>query len=72
MRHLIWAFTVCQSTSMGVSSIQSVIEERGGSVVECLTRDRGAVGSSLTEGIALCPWARHFTLCLVLDQPRKG
>ena len=26
-----------------------------GSVVECLTRDRGAAGSSLTNLTALCP-----------------
>ena len=30
-------------------------EERGGSVVECLTRDRRFVGLSLTGGIVLCP-----------------
>ena len=29
--------------------------ERSGSVVECLTRGRGAVGSSLTSVTALCP-----------------
>ena len=29
--------------------------ERSGSVVECLTRDRGAAGSSLTRVTALCP-----------------
>ena len=29
--------------------------ERGGSVVECLTRDRRAAGSSLTGVTALCP-----------------
>ena len=29
--------------------------ERNGSVVECLTRDRGAAGSSLTGLTALCP-----------------
>ena len=29
--------------------------ERNGSVVECLTRDRGAAGSSLTGVTALCP-----------------
>ena len=28
---------------------------RSGSVVECLTRDRGAVGSSLTGVTVLCP-----------------
>ena len=29
--------------------------ERSGSVVECLTRDRRAAGSSLTGVTALCP-----------------
>ena len=32
-----------------------VTRERGGSVVECLTRDRRAAGSSLTGVTALCP-----------------
>ena len=31
------------------------MRERSGSVVECLTRDRGAAGSSLADGTALCP-----------------
>ena len=39
-------------------------EERSGLVVECLTRDQGAAGLSLTG-------ERHFILCLVLVQPRK-
>ena len=30
-------------------------EERNGSAVECLTRDRGFSGSILTGGTALCP-----------------
>ena len=29
--------------------------ERSGSAVECLTRDRGVTGSSLTGVTALCP-----------------
>ena len=29
--------------------------EHTGSVVECLTRDRGAAGSSLTSVTVLCP-----------------
>ena len=45
--------------------------ERSGSVVQCLTRDRGAAGSSLTGVLALCPWARHIHPSLVLVQPRK-
>ena len=40
-------------------------------VVECLTRDRGAAGSSLTGVTALCPWARHINPSLVLVQLRK-
>ena len=36
-------------------SDQGLLRERSGSVIECLTRDRGAVGSSLTGITALCP-----------------
>ena len=35
--------------------------EHSGSVVECLTRDRGAGGLSLTGVTGLCSWARHIT-----------
>ena len=42
-----------------------------GSVVECLTRDRGVADLSLAGVIALCPCARHINPCLVLVQPRK-
>ena len=35
--------------------ITSSIGERSGSVVECLTPDRRAAGSSLTGVTALCP-----------------
>ena len=35
--------------------ISKVLMERGGSVVECLTQDRGVEGSSLTGGTVLCP-----------------
>ena len=50
---------------------QETIEKHSGSVVDCLTRGLGAVGSSLTTGTVLCPLARHFILCLFLVQPRK-
>ena len=40
-------------------------------MVECLTRDPRAVGSSLTGVTALCAWARHINPSLVLVQPRK-
>ena len=46
--------------------------ERSGSVVECLTRDRGVARSSLTRITALCHWARHIYPCIVLVQPRKN
>ena len=42
-------------------------QECSGSVLECLTRDPGAAGLSLTGITALCPSARH----IVLVQPRK-
>ena len=38
------------------------IRERSGSVVEYLTWDQRAVGSSLTGVTALCPWARTLIL----------
>ena len=48
LRHLISVFTV-------LCPIYGTLEawERSGSVVECLTRDRGAAGSSLTGVTAL-------------------
>ena len=48
-----------------------VSRERSGSVVEWLTRDREAAGSSLTGVTALCPRARNTNSSLVLGQPRK-
>ena len=45
--------------------------ECSGSVVKCLTRDRRAVGSSLSGITVLCPRARHIYPNLVLVQPRK-
>ena len=47
------------------------IRERSGSLIECLTRDRVAAGSSLTGITVLCPSARHNNPSLVLVQPRK-
>ena len=40
-------------------------------MVECLTRDGRAVGSSRTGITVLCPLARHINPSLVLVQPRK-
>ena len=48
----------------------SVICWCSGSVVECLTRDRGAAGSMLTGVTVLCPWARHINPSLALVQTR--
>ena len=45
--------------------------DRSGLVVECLTRDPRAAGSSLTGNTALCPRAKPINTCLVLVQPRK-
>ena len=44
--------------------LKPLLGECSGSVVECLTQDRRAAGSSLTGVTALCP-------SLVLVQPRK-
>ena len=45
--------------------------ERSCSVVECLTRDRGAASSSRTGVTTLFPWARHINPCLVLVRHRN-
>ena len=57
------AFLIARSYMSAHILLNLLNEERGGSVVECLTRDRGVVGSNLTRGTVLCPWARHFILC---------
>ena len=51
---LIWVHSVC---NVGYESTQTDerSRERSGLVVECLTKDRGAAGSSLTSVTALCP-----------------
>ena len=46
------------------NQIKQTNEERGGSVVECLTRDRWVAGLILTGCTALCSGARHFILLL--------
>ena len=38
---------------------------------ECLTRDQGAAGSSLTASLRSGPLARHIPPSLVLVQPRE-
>ena len=45
--------------------------ERGGSVEECLTRDRRAVGSSLTRRHCVVSLSKNIYPSLVLVQPRK-
>ena len=42
-----------------------------GSVVRCLTRDRGVAGSSQTASLCCGPWARHIYPSLALVQHRK-
>ena len=61
---------VCKLGETGWSFLL-YIQEGSGSVVECLTRDREAAGSSLTGFTVMCPWARHIDASLVLVQPRK-
>ena len=43
---------------MRAGSYMVVYTERSGSVVECLTRDRRAAGSSLTGVTALWSWSK--------------
>ena len=43
-----------QYTCTTTGGPSSANEERSGSVLESLTRDRGVAGSSLTGGTALC------------------
>ena len=43
-------------------SYKTFWSERRGPVEECLTRDRGAAGSSLTGVTVLCPWARTLII----------
>ena len=54
-----------------ISTTKSGSMERSGSVVECLTRDRRAAGSSLTGVTALWSLSRHIFPSLVLVQHRK-
>ena len=54
-----------------ISNHKQKIRERSGSVVECLTRDCVASGSSIAGVTVLCPCTRHINPSLVLVQPRK-
>ena len=67
--HNTWRTLTDPKSSLWANTI--LVREPSGSVVECLTQDRGAAGSSLTGVTALCPWARHINPSLVLVQPRK-
>ena len=51
--------------------IITIFRERRGSVVECLTRDRRATGSSLTGVTLLLSLSKTHYPSLVLVQPRK-
>ena len=44
------------------------LRDGNGSVVECLSQDRGVASSSLT---LLCLWARHINPCLVLSSTQE-
>ena len=62
-------FSIINLSALRMVKLQGV--EHSVSVVECLTRDRGAAGSNLTGTSAFCPSARHINPSLVLVQPRK-
>ena len=55
-------FTKAKSIDITTCLFHNKSREGSGSVIECLTRDRGAAGSSLTGVTALCPWARKLIL----------
>ena len=59
------------STLYKSTCLQLEFWERSGSVVECLTVDRRATGSSLNGVTVLCPLSKHINPSLVLVQPRK-
>ena len=65
---LVWASLIAHITLLEISCHSW---ERSGSMEDCLTRDWGATGKSLTGVTVLCPWARHINPSLVLVQPRK-
>ena len=46
---------LCWKSHVVAQLINNLAEERGCSVVECLTRDGGVAGSSLNIGTSLCP-----------------
>ena len=54
------------------SLFKTIHREHCCSVVECLTRDRGTAGSSLTDITVLCPSATHIYPSLGLVPPRKA
>ena len=54
-----------------MESLEIQKRKHSGSEVECLTRDGGAAGSSITGVTMLCPEARHIYPCFVLFQHRK-
>ena len=62
---------VAHTTLLETSCHGSCIRERSGSVIECLTPDRGAAGLSLTGVTRLWSLSRHIYPSLVLVQPRK-
>ena len=58
--------------STKISWTGSFITGTYGSVVECLTRDREAAGSSLTGSLRCGPWARHIYPSLVLTVSNRN
>ena len=55
MTHVAVKMVYLKNQGLCKESLFTCVRERSGSVVECLTRDRGAAGSSLTGVTVLCP-----------------
>ena len=50
-----WKYHITPMSKLCSLHLQFFLRESSGSVVEYLTRDGGAAGSSLTDVTALCP-----------------
>ena len=64
------SFAKFHGKKYGSQNMTVIFKADGRAVVECLTREQGAAGSSHTSVTALCPLAIHINPSLVLVQPR--
>ena len=67
--HCEWAVVIKKEAFN--ENLPTIMREHSSSVVECLTRDRGAAGSSLTGVTELWSLSKNIDPSLVLVQPRK-